>query len=230
MPTAHCPLKDRSVRGGKPPGQASEDSWQALHCCIGTPGKKMRTTPPTRKPTPTPHAKSDLRCEAMGDMKTGNAYLIWILYVHLYMYMCVCLSVCGCHTIPYLRDIKHWVRSTFSSGQTTHSFLCEDLRRYFTKLRHCMFFLLEALLAPRCDDGGGARLCCAGEPDRRETPIWRHRCEVSNHQRRLFHLRSQFQTSRFVSCKHSKYSLISSCQEPSYYGALQGAVCGIAAE
>lgn len=36
------------------------------------------TTPPT--PKPTPHAKSDLMCEAMGAMKAGNAYLIWFLY------------------------------------------------------------------------------------------------------------------------------------------------------
>ena len=96
--------------------------------------------------------------------------------------------------LPYLRDIKRWERSAFL--ETNHSCLFEDLRRYST-FRYLYTIFLEALLAPV------AMMvvvhACAGEPDARETLIWRHRCEVSNHQRRLFHLRSQFGPPRLSS-------------------------------
>lgn len=73
-------------------------------------------------------------------MKTGNAYLIWFLYLQLDRYMCAA-------AMPYLRDIKRWVRSAFSSGQTTPAYA----RIYDGTLRNygTVCFFLEVLLVPR---------------------------------------------------------------------------------
>jgi hypothetical protein len=123
-------------------------------------------------------------------MKTGERVSYRFLYVQLYIYIYM--------RLPYLRDIERWERSAFL--ETKHSCLFEDLRRYST-LRYIYIYkyilFLEALLAPV------AMMvvvhACAGEPDARETLIWRHRCEVSNHQRPLFPLRSQFGPPRLSS-------------------------------
>lgn len=124
------------------------------------------------------------------------SYLVSLFAVRYCRYMCAA-------AMPYLRDIKRWVRSAFSSGQTTPAYARiydGTLRNYGTV---CFFFWrscwspVEMMVVVHA---------CVGEPDARETTIWRHRGVQSSET--PVSSQESVQTSRFLSSKHSKYSLI----------------------